>query len=79
MVIVTVVLLVIGGLLTAFLFPRNVSVEIKMLNTTNNWIVLRNDTCQAALDIEVLWVTLPSLVPRFSRLHSSLPSATLAY
>ncbi len=53
---VVLLLLVIGSLLTAFLFPRDVKVYIPAMNSTdNNWYQLVNQTSDdvAALEVEV--------------------------
>ena len=55
-ILVSLLLLVIGGLLTAFLFPRNVEVSIVQMNSTNDWVNLQhsNDSEQLAiLEIQV--------------------------
>ena len=63
-VIVVVVLLVIGGVLTAFLYPRNVDIAISQINSTNDWVELRpvvapsnSSTNIAILEMQVLPAT----------------------
>ena len=46
--LVVVLLLVVGGILTAFLFPRDVKVDIIHMNTTNTWVTLQNGSDDSA-------------------------------
>ena len=51
MILVSLLLLVIGGVLTAFMFPRNVEISIVQMNSTNDWVNLQhsNDSDQLAI------------------------------
>lgn len=59
MTIVVAILLVAGGVLTAFFYPRNVDVSILSINASADYIVgtlttlSNNDTDTAILEIEV--------------------------
>lgn len=54
-------LLVIGGLLIAFMFPRSVEVSIERMNTTNDWVNLHlanNSDQLAILEMQVMMTSL---------------------
>lgn len=59
MTIVVAILLVAGGVLTAFFYPRNVDVSILSINASADYIIgtlttlSNNDTDTAILEIEV--------------------------
>ena len=54
MTLVVLLLLVAGGVLTAFLFPRDVKVHIPSMNTTsNNWFISVNNTAGEVVKLGV--------------------------
>lgn len=60
--LMALLLLVIGGLLIAFMFPRSVEVSIERMNTTNDWVNLHLANASDQLAILEMQVTMTSLL-----------------
>ena len=66
MTLILVVLLITGGLLIAFLLPRDVHIDVIDLNSTKHWVAYANSShVDAILEVQV------------SSLHSHMCISTL--